>query len=369
MVSAVRSRPNHYELLGLAPTASAEEIRNAFAARMKSPRAMADAAQIGIAFATLGNPARRADYDRSLGMTEKPQPPRWNVSATQQQWTPFIARPPEPKAIAESQRQPLPGQPGSISPIGAALQELARPAPLAGPAPPAPAAPQIQMEAASSETADEVIDYILDFRRADVSLHKPERATPYWRRAGLALGGFLLGAGVLGAVVGFSVKENEGSSGSLAMAEPARAAPGQQPSVSIPLPAPRGAPAELKAKLSPVADVVPTRPQPIRPRHPRAPSVAQGLDAQNQTAIVQADNGATPQVAEESQVAQATPASMPLSNGLVARTIEKIGYDCGQVASTEPVRAGVFKVTCTSGQAYQASPVRGRYHFRRLGGR
>jgi hypothetical protein len=57
-----------------------------------------------------------------------------------------------------------------------------------------------------------------------------------------------------------------------------------------------------------------------------------------------------------------------LSNGFVARTIERIGYACGDVASTARVEGeapGVFKVTCTSGQSYRAAPVRGRYHFRR----
>jgi hypothetical protein len=61
---------------------------------------------------------------------------------------------------------------------------------------------------------------------------------------------------------------------------------------------------------------------------------------------------------------------MPLSNALIARTIGRIGYSCGEVASTSAVDGspGVFKVTCTSGQSYRAAPVRGRYHFRRWAG-
>jgi len=31
-------------------------------------------------------------------------------------------------------------------------------------------------------------------------------------------------------------------------------------------------------------------------------------------------------------------------------------------------KGGVFKVTCSSGHSYQAAPVRGRYHFRRVAG-
>lgn len=61
-------------------------------------------------------------------------------------------------------------------------------------------------------------------------------------------------------------------------------------------------------------------------------------------------------------------AKLPLPNAVIARTIERIGYACGTVASIttlEGDQAGVYKVTCTSGQSYQARPVHGRYHFRR----
>ena len=60
---------------------------------------------------------------------------------------------------------------------------------------------------------------------------------------------------------------------------------------------------------------------------------------------------------------------MPLANATIAQTIRRIGYACGSVASTESVSGskGVFKVTCSSGDSYQATPLHGRYHFRRLG--
>jgi hypothetical protein len=94
-----------------------------------------------------------------------------------------------------------------------------------------------------------------------------------------------------------------------------------------------------------------------------------------------------PQLAEGTQAADAPPeaiaatpaaapapavetvaAAMPLSNATVARTIHKIGYACGQVASTSTGGSpGAYKVTCTSGHSYEAKPVHGRYHFRRLG--
>lgn len=59
---------------------------------------------------------------------------------------------------------------------------------------------------------------------------------------------------------------------------------------------------------------------------------------------------------------------LPLPNALIARTIERIGYACGAVAEAVPVEGdgrGTYKLTCTSGRSYRASPVNGRYHFRR----
>jgi translation initiation factor IF-1 len=51
---------------------------------------------------------------------------------------------------------------------------------------------------------------------------------------------------------------------------------------------------------------------------------------------------------------------------VVARTIGRIGYPCGQVATASAMGGGVFKVTCTSGHSYRAAPVGGRYRFRRM---
>jgi hypothetical protein len=72
--------------------------------------------------------------------------------------------------------------------------------------------------------------------------------------------------------------------------------------------------------------------------------------------------------AETKPVATAAAATLPLPGKVVARTLHRIGYGCGEVASTTAIDgdAGVYKVTCTSGQEYRAAPVRGRYHFSRL---
>src|SRR5205823_4890478 len=68
MISAVKSRPNHYEVLGLAPTASAAEVAAAFARELSRPRAFGGIAEVSIAYETLRHPGKRAAYDSALGL-------------------------------------------------------------------------------------------------------------------------------------------------------------------------------------------------------------------------------------------------------------------------------------------------------------
>src|SRR3954468_1641440 len=75
MDSTVKARPNHYEVLGLAPTASAEEIAQAFAREISRPRAFGAIAGVSIAYETLRNPDKRCAYDVSIGLGPKPEPP------------------------------------------------------------------------------------------------------------------------------------------------------------------------------------------------------------------------------------------------------------------------------------------------------
>jgi len=67
--------------------------------------------------------------------------------------------------------------------------------------------------------------------------------------------------------------------------------------------------------------------------------------------------------------AATTSAALPLPESTIARTIQRIGYGCGRVVSATAVdgSAGVFKISCSSGDTYRAAPVGGRYHFRRWG--
>lgn len=74
------------------------------------------------------------------------------------------------------------------------------------------------------------------------------------------------------------------------------------------------------------------------------------------------------QDADNGRHASVIAAKLPLPNTVIARTIERIGYACGAVASVTALEGdepGAYKVKCTSGQSYQARPLHGRYHFRR----
>lgn len=73
--------PSHYEVLGLVPTASQEEVRHAYRQLVKAahPDRAGDTArfrQIADAYAVLSDPARRAAYDGSLRPAPVVAPPR-----------------------------------------------------------------------------------------------------------------------------------------------------------------------------------------------------------------------------------------------------------------------------------------------------
>ena len=61
--------------------------------------------------------------------------------------------------------------------------------------------------------------------------------------------------------------------------------------------------------------------------------------------------------------------TLPLPNAVIARTIDRIGYACGAVASSARVEAATgetaYRITCTSGEVYRASDRSGRFRFRK----
>ncbi len=108
--------PDLYQVLGVGPAASGEEITRAWRARAEHPdarprdtgaparfRALAEAYQV------LGDPARRAAYDQAAGHTPRPRP-----AATEPQ-RPTAAGPP-----AGAPGAPLRAGPVRVEPLGPA---------------------------------------------------------------------------------------------------------------------------------------------------------------------------------------------------------------------------------------------------------
>ena len=69
MATTVKTRPNHYELLGLAPNATSDELFAAFRKAMGlfSAHPTSSAAQLSVAFETLHNPPSGAPMTKPWG--------------------------------------------------------------------------------------------------------------------------------------------------------------------------------------------------------------------------------------------------------------------------------------------------------------
>jgi hypothetical protein len=187
-----------------------------------------------------------------------------------------------------------------------------------------------------------------------------------WRYPALAVGFLVVTVGLLGAWAGMAA----GSDAEAAQAAPATTVALPQarprPSVAAGSPAPAAAPAEPQAERPFRENVSASGGKRKASGQPTGWAGQQAREGQ--TGEGQADALTSDPLAPEPSAAQPVASSLPLPNRLIARTIERIGYACGQVASTVEGEAGVYKVTCTSGHSYQATPVRGRYRFRRLAG-
>jgi len=379
MVSAVQSRPNYYELLGLTPAATEDEITRAFAKAMGmfGFHPMALAAQLSAAFEILRNPAKRKDYDRSLGLAKapEPKPQPWAIAA-QRAGTPFFGLAPSAPAAAPRSEAPPPPAAPRVDPlhrpaapseprvapfIAAALREppkAAAPEPVPQPDPMPRPEPRIERD----------LEDILTAARGTIPPEADDRPIE-WKRPAIAVGGVILAVGLVGGIAGMSAGGNAADSqqnqARVTVAVPA--AKTLAPSEST-------APGRFEAASLPVgAQVASFR----NTRHrsssqPRAfeKSAIDGIEA----AIGQPETSpgvdtATEQASAEAPAPEAAPASLPLPNRVIARTIDRIGYSCGSVASATAIEGadGVYKINCTSGQSYQAAPVHGRYRFRRLG--
>ena len=366
MVSKVRPRPNHYETLGVAPTATGEEIERAFASGLYRPRPFGGLAHLGIAYETLRDSAKRQAYDRSIGLTPDPEPHQWSIAAPRWTGTAFNST----ANMAPARQEAAGSLPAVTRSADPEPQPEPRTAPFIATALREPAvmdSPSLSTSAPASRPPRTINP------AADQFLTEAENGVLPWKRVGIAGGALVLAVGLLGAWAGWEASNDLGPQ-----------QPEQAMTVSLP-------PAKPLATTTPRWPAVAPRVAEARPEPPvrRAIAVAeierplprpvQLTQAEEQqlagSPFVESATQQIETVAAEQSVAQAPPAaavaaSLPLSNRVIARTIQRIGYACGQVASTTAVEngaPGVFKVTCTSGHSYRVQPIRGRYHFRRLG--
>lgn len=396
MVTTVRPRPSHYEVLGLTPAASEQEIAQAFARKMSLFRArpLADVAQATAAYETLRNPEKRREYDRSLEpkAEPKPEPLRWSFALAQPAWKPFItsvqtnpmvtqpakvAQAPEPYVTTEPEPEAMPDP--RVASIAASLRQLAKPgsseAPGAVGQQPEPVRPAGSVERKldlgaetprrpehkSDAGVEQLIQQIRIAGRAEKeSLRDGEQRGPDWKRPVFAAGGLILGVGILGGIAGVS------------------AGGAAHDSVTVAIPAAKPAQRVAETAVVPIQAAIeaqagrPIRTQVAAARTPRTHSLPKPGFAENElvqlSPAVASAPAETADLASEPAAARAIPASLPLPNHVIARTIDRIGYSCGSVAQATAVDGqGAFKITCSSGQSYQAAPVGGRYHFRRWG--
>ena len=381
MASSVRSRPTYYDMLGLSPAATEDDIKRAFAKCMGmfGAHSAAAAAQVSAAFGILRDPAKRRDYDRAIGLVPDPLPRQWGFSAT--------AAPPATaqgllgsawRGLAEQvtgdapkPRAPVAEQPRVASFIASSVRD--RGAPLAQqPVSEPDTEPAAAADASEEDSVARVqreLEHILRPRGHDRPSPEIEDRPFDWRRPALVAGGLLLSAGVIGAFAGMSVRDN---------VQPATPAPSigrplgkTSATSSVPPAAPAAVPTPVEARAQREFVTAPQRHKlsPEEPQQQPAPFVQEAVD-QSQSAQSALD-GSDPSLAATAPVdtptaaPQATPADLPLPKSVVARTIDRIGYSCGSVVSTSGGASGVFTVTCSSGQTYRASPVHGRYRFSR----
>lgn len=344
MGSTVGTRPNHYELLGLEPTASREEIDEAFALAMRRPHLMTEVAEIGIAFDTLRSASKRRAYDEALGLRREPEPPPSPQPAMSFRVSARLA------AIASA--EPL--APPSVVPTAPRVQPP-RPEPIPDPRP--DPAPRLEPLADLWRLPPEAeFGPRIAPRPRSRRLDAEERPTD-WKYPLLAFGSVLLGVVVVAAWAGAHAQDH---------ASPETVA-------AAPLKHHAAAPAPVQADLKPLPEAAPSAPPPAgRIRH--RPAMRERISGERLAGIDETlaspPQEQAPGDAPATDVPAPPPAvsaSLPLPNAVVARTIDRIGYRCGSVASAAAAGApGAYKVTCTSGQSFEAKPVRGRYRFRRL---
>lgn len=389
MASSVRSLSNHYETLKVDPTASTNQIVEAFSSQMRNARVRPDItiarlAQLSVAYETLRDPAKRRAYDASIGLKPAaPKPLTVNV-------TPFIGAPvmdrlsrladPSPGPAQQPKQDPRQSVPPESRSGAFTPTSVREPAPREHSEPAAQARPQLPpapIEEAAVYRAAPSIDEKVEIEDGRFAIGRTAAT---------------LGAGVIGVAVLAFAMALPGNNPDRLTDLPTRAhngvtvalppATGTDDAVGAPeaaagaaLPSPSihhrsGALVRL-VRSHPITSAAANLQKPgTAPADPLAPQAAT-VDSAPAQATVPAPDGNAADTPAEAPVATESAARLPLADATIARTIERIGYGCGRVVSTTAIDggSGVYRITCSSGDSYRAAPVRGRYRFRRLGSR
>ena len=378
MDETVAARASHYDVLGLEPTASSDDIARAFAREMGRPRPFGGLADVSIAYEVLRNPERRRAYDEAIGIAKapvpEPTPEPFRRPMALHARPQFIASPPpktevKAEAIVEEPKVEIapvekPNEP-SLPPFFAdALRDIAAPAPLASKVTPPPTLPHRGEGRFSVEPSAPIPRQVIE------PMFDDDSPAP-WKKVALPAGVAVLAVAVLGGWMGWQSRSDPTTEAEKAQA--ALLTPPPMTTYSVNDPVEKAQPQVQEG--SPALAPPPTRAPRVERRNVRRVAAAPPsrlADIEQQlapSAIADAAQTEAIRQAAELQPAKPVAASMPLPNSVIARTIGRIGYPCGSVASTSAAGApGVYTVTCTSGHSYKAAPVRGRYHFSRVRG-
>ena len=355
---------------------------------MFRPHAFGAITEACLAYEILRNPIKRRAYDASIGLTPEPGP---SMLPTARQEAPSPPRPVSPYPVERTaigaaprpapQVNPTPRPQPAAIPLADALppQPVDRDAAGSSPAP-APK-PELQLRKEvdiKPRLAPQISGDVL--RHLSLEEQFAVEASPVdWKRIGKAAGAVAGAACFLGVLAGWwsagdiAEPQKPHEPASLPLPRSDRVATTESPPPAPPQNVTEARPDRSKRAIAAAARI--DRP-PLLPEfgtaeeQPQASQSGDSLPQESQLEPSEIEPGAAEQDAATETVAPTVAAPMPLPNKVIARTIERIGYSCGAVSSTSAVEGdapGVYKVTCASGQSYQAKPVNGRYRFRRWG--
>jgi len=376
MISLVKSPPNHYDILGLTPAAGEGEMMLAFGRKMSmfGAHRASEAALICAAYEVLRNAEKRREYDRSIGLGVQAEASRqWAFAMTQQRWpgaapaTASAAYALEPQPTPKPEPElPAPPQVERVPTIAERLIKLAEPIEYDGMAEVAPQQatalqPEPELLAVDEDAPELTVREILAFGEAGGHSRDHGRQRMEWLRTAMLAGGLVASVGLVGGLASFALTNDPAPA-----VNPTTASSAPQIAKASP-PAPVAAAAAVETEAAPPPAAAPEKRQASSSsRFARALAAVNRIEGAGEPQPVEA---AAAEPAAQPDAAQMVSASMPLPDRVVARTLDKIGYSCGSVASTAAEGAsGVFKITCSSGQTYRATPVHGHYRFRRSGG-